>query len=148
MFATDPRAEAVYLFGEHAVGEAERRGAAWHLRRLDHGEFRLAVHELRELTGADRQRYAREQQAALAGALILFLLDPDEWNRAVLEAQIRVLPARRPKADRPVPRDTSDARPGEEEEDGATGVKPVRKRRFQSRLKRRRRKTGSDGDGA
>ena len=142
MSATDSRAEAVYLFGEYAVRDSEERGAAWHLRRLDHGEFRLAVHDLRQLSGADRQRFCREQPPVVAGALIQFMLDPDGWNQVVLEIQMRGLPARRRKVDRPIPRDTADLAPG----DGDDGdVKPVRKRRFKSRLKRRRKKRG-DGD--
>ena len=140
MSATEPRAEAVYLFGEYAVRESEERGAAWHLRRLDHGEFRLAVHDLRLLSGADRQRFCREQPPVVAGALIQFMLDPDEWNRVVLEIQMRGLPARRRKVDRPIPRDTADASP--EGDEGEGEIKPVRKRRFKSRLKRKRKKRG------
>ena len=142
MSASDTRAELLYLFGRYAVEESEGRGAAWHLRRLDHGVFRLALHELRELTGADRQRFCHEVDPLTAGAMIQFMLDPETWNRVVLEQQMRSLPARRKKKAGPIRRDTADVGGAEreEEESEREGLKPVRRRRFQSRLKRRRRK--------
>jgi len=127
------------------VEESEGRGAAWHLRRLDHGVFRLALHGLREQVGADRQRYCRELDPVTAGALIQFMLDPGTWNQVVLEQQMRTLPARRRKRKGPVRRDTAGGGGAAGEEPEEESIRPVRRRRFQSRLKRRRKKS-SEGE--
>ncbi len=90
----------VALFGQAFVDQTEQRGAGWHLRRLDRREFRAVLDELASIPahGRDRQRYCRvviQDEAPLAGAMCLFLLDPESWNDAALEAQMRALPGKR-----------------------------------------------------
>lgn len=126
----DRDAEVAAWFGEAFVEQARARGADWHLRRLDRGSFRAVLDEFERIPrhGRDRHRYMRAvigDAPDLAGAVCLFLLDPQDWNAAALEAAMRPLPKTRvvrpADEDRPR-RKTTRARAGEAAGVGAAGA--------------------------
>ncbi len=151
------------LFEVAFVEQAQRRGMAWHQRRLDRRVFRTVLDEFGSLPihGRERQRYCRlviQDNPALAGSLCLFLLDPDAWDASALALQMRALPAKSRRraakgssgsdVERALPEEPgdTDADPlvaaggvASDEGDDETverrgGIKPVRKRRIQQRL--------------
>ncbi len=106
----DIREELLFLFGEHLVELATTKGAAYHLRRVDQRTLRDANNGLRARIGPERVRYARSLEPEVAGAIILALLDPEGWNKLVLEAAVAKVPEPRRRRRKRKPTKTSSVR--------------------------------------
>ncbi|MBM4319404.1 MAG: hypothetical protein FJ125_05430 [Deltaproteobacteria bacterium] len=84
--------EVLFLFGQHMMDQALKKGPEYFVKRLNQREFREALRGLRARVGPERARFSRSLPLELAGPLIHAMLDSERWDRLVLESAVDKLP--------------------------------------------------------
>jgi hypothetical protein len=85
--------ELVFLFGQHAVDLAIKRGPEYYVRRMNPKEFRDAARGMRIRIGPERVRFARNLGSDTIGAMIHAMLDTEAWDKLVIAHAAESVPS-------------------------------------------------------